>query len=289
MNEFFKGHALGNDYIVLDPKKLEFPVTPENVRSICDRHRGIGSDGILLVEDAKDADFGLSVHNPDGSEAQKSGNGLRIFGLYLYATLTTSSRRFSVETGAGLAEVSLETDSEGDVSSASVSMGRATFDPQALPCLLEVDELIEQQIVVEGRRLIFTGVNVGNPHCVVFTHGQEWTREELLTLGPKIEHHPLFPQRVNVQLAARMGQNSIGILIWERGAGETLASGTSSCAVAAAGVRLGLVTSPVVIAAPGGVAQVEVDDQLGLRLSGPVTEIARGTFSRSMVKLLASM
>ena len=286
-NGFFKGHGLGNDYIALNPAELDFRLTPGNIRAVCDRHWGVGSDGILALEDSRRADFAVRIYNPDGSEAEKSGNGLRIFGRYLYATRKTRKRRFSVETRGGLVEVDLHLDSRGEPASATVEMGRATFRPGDLPCALKAGELVRRPIAAAGRKLLFTGVSVGNPHCVVFKdEGGEWSREELLELGPELENHRLFPRRTNVQLAVPLGPRSIYILIWERGAGETQASGSSACAAASAAVRLGLVKSPVTVKAPGGALRIKVGGNFDLTMKGPVAEVARGAFSSSFIRTL---
>ena len=198
-NEFFKGHGLGNEYIVLDPAELTFQLTPERIAWICDRRKGIGSDGVLTLQDSNSADFGLKIWNPDGSEAETSGNGLRIFACYLHATGRTRKTSFSVETPGGTVHIETHHDNHGIVDEAAVHMGRAMFTPEALPCTLDVDELIEQPITVAGETLTFTGVSVGNPHCVVFhPHGgkwsrddqrgrqddQHWRRDDLLRIGP---------------------------------------------------------------------------------------------------------
>ena len=286
-NGFFRGHGLGNDYIVMDPKALSFKLTPTNIALICNRHWGLGSDGILTTVPSKKADFGLRIFNPDGSEAEKSGNGLRIFARYLHATGRTKKKRFTVETKGGLVTIDLHLDRRGDASTVTVEMGRATFAPGALPCILPVDELIQQSIEADGRSLTFTGVSVGNPHCVVFKPaGESWSREDLLALGPVLEHHPMFPKRTNVQLAVPSGPKELTILIWERGAGETQASGSSSCAAASAAVRLGLVASPVAVKMPGGTLTIDVAPDFSLTMKGPVAEVARGSLSPSFVRSL---
>lgn len=286
-NGFFRGHGLGNDYLVMDPKELGFKLTPKNVERICNRNWGLGSDGILVLVPSKKADFGLRIFNPDGSEAEKSGNGLRIFARYLHATGKTRRKHFTVETKGGLVTIELHLDRHGDASTATVEMGRATFKPAALPCALQAEELIQQPIEAAGRPLLFTGVSVGNPHCVVFKPaGESWSREDLLALGPALEHHALFPKRTNVQLAVPTGPKDIFILIWERGAGETQASGSSSCAAASAAVRLGLVKSPVTVRMPGGTLNIDVAGDFSLTMKGPVAEVARGTLSPSFVRSL---
>jgi len=286
-NGFFKGHGLGNDYIVMDPKELTFKLTPKRIQKICDRNWGIGSDGILTLETSKKADFGLRIWNPDGSEAEKSGNGLRIFARYLHATRKTRKKSFTVDTLGGLVSIDLHIDKHGDASAATVEMGQATFAPKALPCSLKVDELIEQPITAAGEKMVFTGVSVGNPHCVVFKpKGKKWTREDLLRLGPELENHKIFPRRTNVQLAVPTGPKEIFILIWERGAGETQASGSSSCAAASAAVKLGLVKSQVTVKAPGGTLKIDVDDDYNLTMNGPVAEVGRGALSPSFAREL---
>jgi len=288
-NGFFKGHGLGNDYIAVDPAQLEFGLTPPNIRLICDRHRGLGSDGILALEPSSRADFGLRIFNPDGSEAEKSGNGLRIFSRYLHATGRTSAEGFTVETKGGIVSVRVVLDAQGDVVSATVEMGQARFAPSELPCTLEAAELVDQPIQVGDRQLRFTGVSLGNPHCVLLRNpGETWTRDELLALGPALENHPIFPRRINVQLAVPTGAHELFILIWERGAGETQASGSSACAAASAAVRAGLVRSPVTVRAPGGALQIEVDPAFNVRMSGPVSEVAQGTFSRGFLRELGA-
>lgn len=285
-NSFFKGHGLGNDYIALDPSQLTFKLTAKTIRAICDRHWGAGSDGILALVPSQKADFGLRIFNPDGSEAEKSGNGLRIFGCFLYATKRTKRRSFSVETKGGLVHVELALDRNGQVNGATVEMGRASFRPKDLPCTIKAPELVLQPIKAAGQSLRFTGVSVGNPHCVVFKdRGESWTREDLLRMGPELETHPTFPRRTNVQLAVPTGPHTVSILIWERGAGETQASGSSACAVASAGVRLGLVTSPVRVLAPGGRLDIAVDAQYSLTMKGAVTEVYQGRFSKALLSV----
>lgn len=286
-NGFFRGHGLGNDYIVMDPKELTFKLSPKNIKAVCDRNWGLGSDGILALVPSKKADFGLRIYNPDGSEAEKSGNGLRIFARYLHATGKTKKKHFTVDTKGGLVTIDLHIDRHGDAGAVTVEMGQATFKPAALPCTMAVDELIQQPIDAAGRTLSFTGVSVGNPHCVVFKQaGESWSREDLLKLGPVLENHSLFPKRTNVQLAVPTGPKEIFILIWERGAGETQASGSSSCAAASAAVRLGLVKSPVTVKMPGGTLNIDVAQDFSLTMKGPVAEVARGTLSPSFLRTL---
>jgi diaminopimelate epimerase len=224
-NAFWKGHALGNDYLVVDPRELDFALTARRVRTLCDRHRGVGADGVLELAASRRADFGLRIWNPDGSRAEKSGNGLRIFARFLHATGRTRRERLSVETAGGRVSIQLLRGRDGEPRGARVEMGVASFDPRSLPCRLHGPELIERPLRVAGRTLRFTGVSLGNPHCVVFA--RRWTRTDLLELGPRLERHRVFPKRCNVQLAERKGPHALEIRIWERGAGETAASGSA--------------------------------------------------------------
>jgi diaminopimelate epimerase len=285
-NGFWKGHGLGNDYLVLEPAALSFRLTPRAVRALCDRHTGVGADGVLAPVASRSADFGVRIYNPDGSEAEKSGNGLRILARYLRALRRTRSARFSVETRGGVVEIECLRGARG-AERYRVQMGRASFRPSALPCRLRVPELVDRPIRAGARRLRFTGVSVGNPHCVVFRTGaRAWTRAELLALGPRLESHPWFPRRVNVQLARPRGAHALEVLVWERGAGETQASGSSACAAACAAVRRGLVRSPVTVRMPGGVLEVEVSPELDVTLSGPAEEVASGRLSDPLVRRL---
>jgi len=287
-NAFFKGHGLGNDYIALDPADLDFELTPKAIRALCDRHRGIGGDGVLALATSEHAHFGVRIYNPDGSEAEKSGNGLRIFADFLRATGRTRRRRIRIETISGIVPVQLHCDEKGIVEGASMVVGHATFQPKRLPCTIDAVELVDHPFEVAGRRIRITGVNVGNPHCVVVKEGpDEWTREDLLELGPALECNEVFPERANVQLAVPVAPRTLSILVWERGAGETQASGTSACAAAAAGVRNGVVRSPVAVRAPGGTLEVTVDEHYDLTLSGDVAEVARGRLSESFLRTLA--
>ena len=286
-NGFFKGHGLGNDYIAVDPDDLDFALSPRNIRAICDRNWGLGSDGILALESSSTADFGVRIYNPDGSEAEKSGNGLRIFARFLYSTRRTRRKEFSVDTKGGRVEILLHIDRYKNASDATVAMGKASFRPKDLPCTLKTKELIDRSIAVQGQKLRFTGVSVGNPHCVVFKdRGKKWSRQDLINLGPQLENHRLFPRRINVQLVVPIGPKSIFILIWERGAGETQASGSSSCAAASAAVRKGIVESPVAVKSPGGTLHIDVTNDFDLTMKGPVAEVATGRFTPAFIRTL---
>jgi len=271
VSHYVKSHGLGNDYIVIDPVNVPFAVTPAAVRLICDRHRGVGSDGILLVAPARGADFGVRIFNPDGSEAEKSGNGARIFAKYLRDHGYTTNDRFTVDTLGGRISCALEHE-DGRVARIAVDMGTAAFGDVT-------------RIDVDGARLSVTQVSMGNPHCVVIVPDLEAV--DVLGLGPKIERHPSFPEGTNVQFAEVRSRDDVRAEIWERGAGYTLASGSSSCAVVAACHRRGLVDRDVTVAMPGGELEITVGDGYAMRMRGPVEEVTAGDFSPDLLRLLA--
>jgi diaminopimelate epimerase len=284
-DQFVKSHALGNDYIVLDESQLSRPLTPDATRRICDIHYGIGSDGILLLRPGVGADFGVRIFNPDGGEAEKSGNGLRILAKFLYDHGYAEKPEFTVSTLGGTVRARLHLQA-GQVTAITMDMGHATFVSSEIPVAGPRREVVREPLDVEGRRLTVTCVSVGNPHCVVFTDALDV--DEVKRLGPRIEHHPSFPNRINVQFAKVLARDRLSILIWERGAGYTLASGTSSCAVAAASVKNGLTDGRVTIQSPGGELSVSVTASWNLTLTGPASEIARGTLSQDLLRSLSA-
>jgi diaminopimelate epimerase len=280
-NEFVKSHALGNDYIVLDGSQLSFLLTPKAIRTICDYHFGIGSDGILLVVPGESADFGVRIFNPDGGEAEKSGNGIRILAKFLWDHGYAPRPEFSIATLGGLVRARLDLDGRR-VRMITADMGRATFVSDEIPVTGPRREVVGESLVVDGERLAVTCVSVGNPHCVVLTDTLD--EAQVKRLGPKIENHPSFPKRINVQFAKVLSRGRVAILIWERGAGWTLASGTSSCGVVSACVKNNLTDRRVIVESPGGELTVAVAEDWDLTLTGPVSEIGRGTLSSDLVE-----
>ncbi len=286
MIPFVKGHGLGNDYLVLEGKDLDFPLTAGAIQRICDRNWGIGSDGILLLVESPSADFGLRIFNPDGSEAEKSGNGLRIFAKYLYDHGRTAKTTFMVETKGGIVECRCRLAGRR-VASVTVEMGRATFRAPDIPMTGPDREVVGVPLQVNDHVFTITAVSLGNPHCVVFTDRLD--EAETKRVGPLIEHHPAFPRRTNVQFARVLGRDRLQILIWERGAGYTLASGSSSCGAAAAAVKNGLCDhGPVTVVMPGGELRIEVRPDWTLRLEGPAEEVCSGTLSPDLLVALKS-
>ena len=247
-----KWQALGNDYLLVERAELTQPLTPDTVRELCDYHYGVGSDGLLEVVSAEGARAEVRIWNPDGSTAELSGNGVRIVAAWL-------ARRSGAERVAltiGSREVAAAVGADGDI---VLDVGP-----------VEVGET--ETLDLGDERIEFTPVSVGNPHAVV---RREPERGELLRLGPRVERHSRFPDRTNVQLVRVEGPHDLTVGVWERGAGETLSSGTSSVAAAAAAVANGWCESPIEVHLPGGDLLVELDAGGGARLTGPAEEICR--------------
>jgi|TARA_Y100000817_G_C16745628_1_gene494531 diaminopimelate epimerase len=273
MNNFVKSHGLGNDYIVMDLKKINFKLDKKRIKEICHRNYGIGADGILLLVNSKKADFGLKIYNPDGTEAEKSGNGLRIFSKYLYDYNYTKKRNFLIETKGGIvrSEVILKNKKIKDV---KVDMGVASFESKKIPVKTKDKYSINQKIKVKNQSFTYSSVTVGNPHCVIFL--KNISKDLALKFGRLIEENKLFPKRTNVQFAQIISKNKVKIEIWERGAGYTLASGSSSCGVVSVGYKLGLLNEKVQVIMPGGKLYIEIDKDYKLTMKGPVEEICNG-------------
>jgi diaminopimelate epimerase len=276
---FAKYHALGNDHLVIDPRGLPAPLTAAQIRRVCDRHLGVGSDGILCGPSASEAaPFALRIFNPDGSEAEKSGNGLRIFAGYLWDRGLVAGEEFAVETSGGLVRATVADGGR----SVTVEMGHVSFWSDEIPVAGPRREVINEQLVAGDRTFTVCAATIGNPHCVVplAEIGPELAR----SYGPLIETHASFPRRTNVQFLKALPGGDIRIEIWERGAGYTLASGSSSCATAAVAYRLGLCGREVAVHMPGGALAIEIGEDLAIRMSGPVAKIAEGVLSEELLQ-----
>jgi diaminopimelate epimerase len=291
--DFVRSHGLGNDYLVMDPSRLGFELTPDRIRLICHRNLGVGSDGILLLvpvgaisnpgtevgaasrsHKEGEADFAVRILNPDGSEAEKSGNGLRIFAKFLYDHGYTNKTEFTIYTLGGIVNARLILEG-GRVVAVRVDMGRAVIDRKLT------------KLAVGARKLNVTSLSVGNPHCVTIV--DDLSKVDLLKLGPLIENHKAFPNRTNVQFAQVLDRANVRALIWERGAGHTLASGSSSCAVATACYDKGLVDGSVMVHMEGGDLSITLNRDLYLVMTGPVEEICTGTLGDDLKRKLLSL
>ncbi len=280
-NSFVKSHGLGNEYIVLDQDNITFELTVKAIQLICNVHFGIGSDGILLKVPANRAEFGLRILNPDGSEAEKSGNGLRIFAKYLYDYGFAKSKSFSIETPGGVVQAEVIEEKDGKAKTIKVDMGKAIFESARIPVKCQNPECIDETLNLEYKDYQINCVSVGNPHCVILK--DELDEKEVKTFGPQIENNPMFPNRINVQFAKVLSRSEVEIMIWERGAGWTLASGSSSCAVASVMVKRGLTDRNLTIKMQGGELKIEIDNEWNIRMTGEVREVATGVLSDELI------
>jgi diaminopimelate epimerase len=293
-SRFYRAHGLGNDYLVFEaagPEGAGWPVTPATVRSVCHRGEGEGADGIvvLLGPAPSDGIFPLRMFNPDGSEFERSGNGLRILASHLHREGRVGRDVFQVRSGGSVIPMTVHGTSAGGVFDVSVEMGRARVGADA-------------EILVPGRAeagdglphpslgpVAFVPVQVGNPHAVVFLD-EEPPSTLLGEIGPFLSTHPAFREGTNVQLARVLGPRQLRIWIWERGVGRTPASGTSSCAAAVAAVSTGrLAAGEVELRMDGGVLRVEVDSELGVVLRGPVAEVSEGMLLGGFLEVLEAL
>ncbi len=275
--KYTKYHALGNDYIVIHPANLKNEISLDMVRLICHRNYGVGSDGILFGPlNSQSCDFGLKIFNPDGSEAEKSGNGLRIFARSLIDNSFTDKSTFTVETLGG--PVSCDVSKDRRV--VKVKMGKVSFDSTIIPVKGPPREVINEVIEIDGNNLKFCAATVGNPNCVVLSENP--SPEIARKYGPKIETDALFPNRTNVQFMQVLDRSNIKIEIWERGAGYTLASGSSSIAAAAVALKLGLCDTNIKVHMPGGQIDIKFDNNYVATMTGPVTKVCEGNIADEM-------
>ena len=256
-------------------------LTPENIKLICHRHFGIGSDGILygpLIDKDK---IRLRIFNPDGSEAEKSGNGIRIFTKYLVDPHYVTGKRVFLDTLGGRVEVEVLDERANWL---RVDMGTVTFRSDEIPVSGEPREVVNETLNVGTDSFKMTCLSIGNPHCVIPV--EEASEDLVKKMGALIEHHPLFPNRINMQLLEIVNRNHIKIEIWERGAGYTMASGSSSCAAASAAYRLGLVDPRLKVKMPGGTIDIDIHPDGHVHMTGAVSSVARGEFSEDFWKQL---
>jgi diaminopimelate epimerase len=274
---FWKGQALGNDYVVLQTGDTPLDVLgPSLFRALCDRHRGVGGDGVL-VADVSARPFSLRIYNPDGGEAEKSGNGLRIYGAWLHTRALVGEERFQVSLRDEVVEMGVERADPGGVRSIRVDMGSASFRAGDVG-YADADgerEVMGQPVALDGQDLAIHLVSMGNPHCVVFVDRLD--PDSFRRLAPRLQALPAFERGVNVQFARVVDGGTVEALVWERGAGETMASGSSACAVAAAARRSGAVGGPSIrVEMPGGGLDVVVGDDWRVHLSGPAQVVYEG-------------
>jgi diaminopimelate epimerase len=269
--KFTKMHGAGNDFVMLDGVRQDIELSPEQLRLLADRHFGVGCDQILLVEKTgnKEADFRYRIFNADGGEVEQCGNGARCFLRFVHDQKLTSKREIVVETHSGLISPRLEQDGR-----VTVNMGAPIFDPARIP-FDGGSGAVSEPLEIAGETLDISVLSMGNPHAVQVVDDVE--RAPVKEAGPLIEHHPRFPKRVNAGFMQVMDRHNLRLRVYERGAGETLSCGTGACAAVVAGIRRGLLDSPVNVATRGGVLTISWEgDGAAVLMTGPAITVFSG-------------
>lgn len=275
---FVKMHGLGNDFLLLTPEMLEgVELSPSLVCAMCDRHFGVGADGVIEVLPSRVADVRMRIWNADGSEAEMCGNGVRCLAKFVFERGMVSKKAFQVETKSGIVTPQVTVEAKR-VTSVLVDMGEPHFRPSEVPVNIEGEEALDVPVVVEDKVFSVNAVSLGNPHAVIFEIPGDWE-----FYGSKIEHHPLFPKRTNVEFVEIMTPTEVTVKVWERGVGPTLACGTGACAVVAAGAKRGFLGRDVFVRLPGGTLRISWKEDNHLYLEGPAQEVFGGTLSKEVL------
>ncbi len=279
MLEFTKMHGLGNDFIVIDNTSLKPLNYSKIAQNLCRRHFSVGADGIIIVLPSNIADLKMRIFNPDGSEAEMCGNGIRCFAKYVYEKGLVLQKNMQVETLAGIIKPSVVEDPEGKGRFfAKVDMGKPIFTKNKIPMAGENKPyVIDEKLTIENEEITFSAVSMGNPHCVIFVDKLE--KEKVLRLGPKIEYHPLFPERVNVEFVKIVSPDHVEVMVWERGVGLTFACGTGACAVVSIGVKKGVLNRNVKVSLLGGDLFIEWQGK-NIFMTGPAEEVFNGIIKK---------
>jgi diaminopimelate epimerase len=272
---FTKMHGIGNDYVYVSTFDQRAPADPAELAvAVSDRHFGIGGDGLILIMPSERADARMRMFNADGSEGEMCGNGVRCVAKYLYDHRLTRHESVTIETGRGVLAIALEVEC-GKVRRARVDMGKPILEADRIPTGLPGNPPIDAPIHVGDRELKLTAVSMGNPHAVIYV--ADAAAFALESLGPQIEHHPVFPRRVNVHIVEVLGPGEVRMRTWERGSGITLACGTGACAVCVAGVLTGRTNRDLLAHLPGGDLELSwPEDRASVSLTGPATEVFSG-------------
>lgn len=279
-----KYHGLGNDYLIFDPNKNDLELTTENIRLICNRNFGVGSDGLLVGPILGNDKLEVKILNPDGSEAEISGNGVRIFGKYLKDAGYVQKNRFTINTLSGQQTLQYLNEEGTRI---KVSMGKLSFYSDEIPVTGPRREVLNETMMFGSIPYRVTCVNIGNPHCVIWLN--DISKELVCRIGKHSESADCFPEKVNTQLLKVLDRTNIEIEIYERGAGYTLASGTSGCAAAGAAYRMGLTDPKMYVHMPGGVLEVEIEENENVLMTGEVGYVGRFIFSHEMAEQLKSL
>ena len=276
---FEKFHGLGNDYLVYDCIKNNVFLGEEDIKHICHRNCGIGSDGILIGPIFEEGMIKVKIYNPDGSEAEKSGNGVRIFSRYLQEEGYIKEKSFILKTLGGNVSVEFL---EGDDRNIKIGMGKVSFNSNIIGVIGEQREVIKEKFVFNNKEYICTCVSIGNPHCVIPM--ESISKEKVIEIGKHSEGAKYFPNKINTQIAKVIDKNTIQIEIFERGAGYTLASGSSSCAAATALYKLGLIDNKVTVNMPGGKLFINITDDFYVYMIGEVKKVGSVIMNEDFLK-----
>jgi diaminopimelate epimerase len=273
---FTKMHGLGNDFIIVAGEQ-ELPSNAADLAvRLCNRNFGVGADGLVYILPSEKADFKMRIINSDGSEAEQCGNAIRCVAKYVYDNGLINRTDITIETiGAGVQPLALET-ADGVVRKVRVDMGRPILNGFEIPTTIDANPVVGRTATVDGREFRFTAVSMGNPHCVIFV--DDAVRFDVNHWGPKLEVHPLFPRKTNVEFATVNSRGQVDMRVWERGAGPTLACGTGACATLVAAVLNGLTDRTAVISLAGGDLLIEWDEASDrIYMTGPAEKVFEGT------------
>ena len=273
--KFTKMQGIGNDYVYVNCLQETIENPSELAKKISDRHYGVGSDGLIMINPSDKADFEMEMYNADGSRGEMCGNGIRCVAKYVYDYGLTDKTSISVETLAGIKYLDLTVE-DGKVVLVKVDMGKPMLRPEDVPVVSEKEEVIDEPITVDGQEYRMTCVSMGNPHAVVFID-QDVKEFPLETVGVKFENHERFPKRVNTEFVNVLDRHTAQMRVWERGSGETLACGTGACAVAVACALNGLTEDEVTVKLLGGDLQIKWDREKNtVYMTGPAEVVFDG-------------
>lgn len=275
-------HGLGNDYVYVNCFEEKIDNPPAVARFVSDRHFGIGSDGLIMINPSKTADFEMEMYNADGSRGEMCGNGIRCVAKYVYDYGLTDKTQISVETLGGIKYLDLTVE-DGKVSQVKVDMGKPELEADLIPIISEREQVIDEPIEVDGKEYHMTGVSMGNPHAVIYVDDVKGL--DLEKIGPKFENHERFPKRINTEFVHCIDRQTVEMRVWERGSGETLACGTGACAVAVSSILNNLTDTQVTVKLLGGDLQIEWDrEEDRVFMTGPATVVFDGVIDITEIK-----
>ena len=280
--KFTKMHGLGNDYVYVNCFEEKIDNPPAVARYVSDRHFGIGSDGLIMINPSKVADFEMEMYNADGSRGEMCGNGIRCVAKYVYDYGLTDKTQISVETLGGIKYLDLTVE-DGKVALVKVDMGKPELKAELIPIVSDNEQVLDEPIEVDGKEYRMTGVSMGNPHTVIYV--DDVKNLDLETIGPKFENHERFPKRINTEFVRCIDRHTVEMRVWERGSGETLACGTGACAVAVASILNNLTDTQVTVKLLGGDLQIEWDKEKDrVFMTGPAKVVFDGVIDITEIK-----